>query len=398
VLQGFTLTSGAAGYTYTYVQLGHTIQKTVLSHGGGVYGGYLGSGGVVSSCVLSGNTATDNGGGADNVTLLGCQLTANSAANGGGAADCTMNDCILTGNSAIPIPSSSPLEKPSGGAGGGVYGGTAVNCVIAGNNASLGGGACAPQLIDCTIVNNTAGFDGGVSPPASGPGGLLPYCLTNCVVYFNVANTNNNYDSSSLYVFDHCCTVPLPNGLGNIANVPTFVDFYGGDYHLASDSPVINSGNNAAAMTDLDLDGNPRIAGRTVDMGAYEYQTPSSVLSYAWAQQYGLPTDGSVDFVDSDGTGMDNWQKWVAGLNPTDPTSVLAMSSAQPANSLNRVAVTWQSVSTRNYFLLRSTNLALPEGFSVVQSNIAGQAGATTYIDATATNGGPYFYRVGVQW
>jgi hypothetical protein len=162
------------------------------------------------------------------------------------------------------------------------------------------------------------------------------------------------------------------NGVGNITNDPLFVNYAGGNLRLQSNSPCINSGNNAYVVGSTDLDGRPRIVGGTVDMGAYEFQAPGMGEFIGWLQQYGLPTDGSADYADTDGNGMNNWQN-AAGL-----------------------VVTWESVNTRTYYLQRSTNLVAQPAFSTIQSNIVGQAGTMSYTDTTATNAGPYFYRVGV--
>jgi len=92
---------------------------------------------------------------------------------------------------------------------------------------------------------------------------------------------------------------------------------------------------------------------------------------------------------------MNNWQEWIAGTNPTNVASVLKL--APPAKNVSGITVTWQSVNTRIYYLQSSTNLNVQQSFTSIQSNIVGQAGTTSYLDTSATNGGTFFYRVGVQ-
>ena len=185
------------------------------------------------------------------------------------------------------------------------------------------------------------------------------------------------------------------NGVGNITNTPLLVDDTGTNLRLQSASPCINSGTNYYVPGNTDLDGRPRIVGGRVDIGAYEFQGAGMGEFIGWLQQHGLPTDGSVDYADPDVDGMNNWQEWMAGTDPTNRLSVLTMLA--PSNSLSGVTVNWQSVSGKKYYLQRATNLILPPGLSSLQSNIVGQAGMTSFTDTTATNAGPYFYRVGVQ-
>ena len=221
--------------------------------------------------------------------------------------------------------------------------------------------------------------------------------LYNCIVCFNTGFGGANYDPSSTLNF--CCTTPLPaSGLGNITGDPLFVDTNGwSNLRLQSYSPCINAGNLAFVMTTTDLDGNPRVVNGAVDMGAYEYQGPGSVISYAWLQQYGLPTDGSVDHADLDGTGFTVYQDWVAGLNPNNARSVLAVLPPARTNNPAGLVINWESVANISYLLERSTNLAAQPAFTTVQTNIVGQAGTTSYTDTNAAGPGPFFYRVGVQ-
>jgi hypothetical protein len=192
-----------------------------------------------------------------------------------------------------------------------------------------------------------------------------------------------------------CCTTPQPSGgLGNFTNAPLFVDLGGGDLHLQTNSPCINAGRNACVGIATDLDRQPRISGGTVDVGAYEFQLPSSVISYAWLQTYGLPTDGTADNIDSDSDGMNNWEEWIAGTCPIDSNSAFRM--LPPVANLSPVTLTWQSTTNRAYWLQRALNSAAPLCFTCLASNIPGGSGTTSFSDTNAP-AGVVLYRVGVQ-
>jgi hypothetical protein len=105
-------------------------------------------------------------------------------------------------------------------------------------------------------------------------GGACGGELSNCIIYGNTAPNGSNYFTAFL---NFCCTTPPPsNGVGNIDAEPLFVDYTGGNLRLQANSPCINAGSNADVIGTTDLDGNPRISGGTVDMGAYEFVfTPS---------------------------------------------------------------------------------------------------------------------------
>jgi hypothetical protein len=117
----------------------------------------------------------------------------------------------------------------------------------------------------------------------------------------------------------------------------------------------------------------------------------------SWMASYGLPQDGSADFIDSDGDGQNNYAEWKAGTSPTNRISFFTFNASGSRPVPAGFQLRWNSLSERTYRVERSTNLIGNPAFSVLQSGIPGAANATDFVDATATNLVRAFYRVYVE-
>jgi hypothetical protein len=411
VLSGFTLTNGT-----TQASGDLTKQQS----GGGVYCEFGNT--VVSNCVLMGNAAANRGGGACFGTLINCTLTNNNSTYGGGAWSTALSNCTLIANTASSGGGAYNcslikcfLRTNYASYGGGTYYGTVEACTLTNNVAASGGGAYASVINNSALMGNSASayspYGGGAynctlnnctltANSASGSftyaGGAYLGVANNSILYFNSASNGPNYYFPAQNFVNYSCTTPAPGGVGNITAAPMLQNYAAGNLHLLAGSPCISAGNNALLSGSTDLDGNPRAANGTVDMGAYEFQGPGSAIAYSWLQQYGLPTDGSADFLDPDHDGMNNWQEWMADTNPTNSLSAfIILSTTTTGSSPAAPVITWASQNTRVYYVQRSTKLSQPF-FSIIQDNIVGQSGTTSYVDTNAVGAGPFFYRVGI--
>jgi Tol biopolymer transport system component len=117
-----------------------------------------------------------------------------------------------------------------------------------------------------------------------------------------------------------------------------------------------------------------------------------------WMIEYfGHPTGQASDLSlaqdDADGSGMSNLQDYLAGLDPTDPASVLALRIAADATGTNMV-LNWTAVSGKNYQILSTTNLSNPVWPvfpGSVQAGSAAAIGGQRYFNVPATNSQRYF-------
>jgi hypothetical protein len=365
-LVGFTLTNGA---TMVGSPIGNDLS------GGGAFCEY---GASLVRCVVVGNSSIYGGGVAGYGGLaIDCLVKDNVSDRGGGAWASSLSGCRIVNNQGI--------------VGGGMAGGFATNCIFVGNSATdTGGGAVGTGLTFCTIVGNSSSNGGGISLSSES------FPARNCVIYNNTASSVGDNWFLNPGKIGYCCTYPT-NGVGDgcTSNEPAFVDTATGNFRLRSDSPCIDVGLELEGSKLADLDGRPRHVGPAPDMGAYEYQGPSTSEFIGWLESFGLPVDGSADKADPDGDQANSWEEWRARTDPTDAQSVLRLSPPEPLG--DDLLLTWHSVSGQRYFLVSGADIGSTPASVQVISNIVAAGNLTTITDTNAARLGPRFYRVGVE-
>ena len=204
--------------------------------------------GVISNCIITGNTASEPGGGVFYGTVRNSTITSNQAQMGGGVFGADLRFCVLADNTASAGGGAAQgtlencrLTRNSAGGGGGAFASDLTNCELTYNSANSGGGSTSfdATLQNCTLTGNRATESGG---------GTLYGTLRNCIVYHNTAPLNPNYDAGA--TFEYSCTTPLPSGAGNITNEPELASAS----HLSTNSLCAGAGNFAYA-SGVDIDG-----------------------------------------------------------------------------------------------------------------------------------------------
>ena len=265
---GGTVTNCVVGPGYTEHTTDGLIQGAL---GGNVY--VFGDGLVVDCDIARGAISNGSGaGGGGNVVLHG----------GGRILRCTIRDAIRVVQG--PSVEASAYAKESGGSGLYIYGpGIAENCLISGNSGAYGAVALtgAAKLVNCTVVTNTSGYevDGIICKDAN------PQVL-NCAFYGNGGTPALEWGEANGACYSFCgfaegCTAGTDS---TVIGPSDFVDFTNGNYRVASGGALVNHGSpkdaysQSGAISATDLDGNPRVHGRRLDLGCYELPAASGFI------------------------------------------------------------------------------------------------------------------------
>lgn len=189
---------------------------------------------------------------------------------GAGSYGGRMVNCVFSGN---VVSSSAAGAECYGGAS---YGGSLENCLFVGNrvvttglnSSAVGGAAAFSKLVNCTFYGNSAeGFipRSGDAWDYSFAAGAYDGVIVNCL--FSGNTLPGGFDEQ--FSVGAGCAEAYNFSSGD----PKFADAARGDFRLSAGSPCIDAGREEYTGADaaVDLAGNARIQGASVDVGAFEH-------------------------------------------------------------------------------------------------------------------------------
>ncbi|GEM_PF-208128 len=160
-----------------------------------------------------------------------------------------------------------------------------TNCLFSSNYGSSGGAIHQHNtnltITNCTFSRNYASSGGVIHTNSSGSPSLT---LKNSIFYGNTSSDGNNFKlyntaAATFCLFEESSASVVSSNMTDLGNNifgqdPLFEDANNGKLRLKPLSPAINKGNNAFNSESTDLEGNTRIYGNRIDMGAYENPSP----------------------------------------------------------------------------------------------------------------------------
>ncbi|MCP4591409.1 MAG: right-handed parallel beta-helix repeat-containing protein [bacterium] len=291
----------------TYAPTGgvvHEYSTYQLINGVTLLGGYAGHGAPDPDLrdLATHRTVLANEGVHNTVTGSGCDRTAvldGFTIVGEGAAGCYSSwygggGGIYNLNGSPTIRHCSLLNHCEQGSGSAVHNehSQAVfeSCVFSGNHSERSAGAVYNYYSRPTFTNCTFSLNSADDAPGAFWDEHSSSTLTNCIFWKNTADWNSYFSIEEIQFLSrngapnltNCCIEGWSGvwgGESNFGDDPLFIDADGpdnlpgtidDDVHLLPDSPCINAGTDAAALTSLDFDGQARVQHCRVDIGADE--------------------------------------------------------------------------------------------------------------------------------
>lgn len=280
-----------------YFSNNRVIAKVYKSGGGAIYCDYY-SNPKISNNIFNNNYSSNNGG-AVRITEYSTPVLSNNA---------FIYNIAMSAGGAIYISSDFGFDSP-----------LIVNNLIACNTANTGGSGVYESSLNTHVINNlifnntSQGIFGGHDLSYSvyanniitsnGTGievGSFHIVIFNNIVWGNRSSDkyknsknddyqilNYNHQGASLYNVKYCIVENGYQGEGNSDIYPSFINYLdvpglispdeleNCDWRLADTSIAINNGNLDTSylhLPSLDFDGNPRIYGGRIDIGAFENQ------------------------------------------------------------------------------------------------------------------------------